>query len=99
MRRFLILAHRVPTGGQFTLNDLAGGGGRMDELARSVSTGFLLSNDLRRDTEMTIVLSSDRPPGPRRLRLIGERLRHLNPDERSTAALLKNALVRGIPAE
>ncbi|MCI4354124.1 MAG: hypothetical protein L3K06_02020 [Thermoplasmata archaeon] len=35
MRRFLILVHRVPTGGQFTLNDLAGGGGRIDEIARS----------------------------------------------------------------
>jgi tRNA (pseudouridine54-N1)-methyltransferase len=99
MRRFLILVHRVPTGGQFTLNDLAGGGGRMDEVARAVSTGFLLSNDLRRDTEMTILLTSDRPPGPRRIRLFGDRLRHLNPDERSTAALLKNALVRGIPSE
>jgi len=99
MRRFLVLVHRVPTGGQFTLNDLAGGGGRMDEIARAVSTGFLLSNDLRRDTEMTLLFSSDRPPGPRRIRLYGERLRHLNPDERSTAALLKNALVRAIPAE
>jgi tRNA (pseudouridine54-N1)-methyltransferase len=99
MRRFLLLVHRVPTGGQFTLNDLAGGGGRMDEVARAVSTGFLMSNDLRRDTEITILFASDRPPGPRRIRLFGERLRHLNPDERSTAALLKNALVRGIPAE
>ena len=99
MRRFLLLVHRVPTGGQFTLNDLAGGGGRVDEVARCVSTGFLLSNDLRRDTEMTILLSSSAPPGPRRIRLIGSRLRHLNPDERSTAALLKNALVRAIPAE
>jgi tRNA (pseudouridine54-N1)-methyltransferase len=99
MRRFLLLVHRVPTGGQFTLNDLAGGGGRVDEVARAVSTGFLLSNDLRRDTEMTILFASERPPGPRRIRLLGERLRHLNPDERSTAALLKNALVRGIPVE
>ena len=99
MRRFLILAHKVPTGGQFTLNDLAGGGGRVDEIARAVSTGFLLSNDLRRDTEITVVFASERPPGPRRVRLLGDRIRHLNPDERSTAALLKNALVRAIPAE
>ncbi|MCI4339852.1 MAG: tRNA (pseudouridine(54)-N(1))-methyltransferase TrmY [Thermoplasmata archaeon] len=99
MRRFLILVHRVPTGGQFTLNDLAGGGGRIDEIARSVSTGFLLSNDLRRDTEMTLLFAYDKPPGARRIRLFGERLRHLNPDERSTAALLKNALVRAIPSE
>lgn len=99
MRRFLLLAHRVPTGGQFTLNDLAGGGGRVDEVARSVSTAFTLSNDLRTDTELTILFVHSAPPGPRRIRLIGSRLRHLNPDERSTAALLKNALVRAIPAE
>lgn len=99
MRRFLLLAHRVPTGGQFTLNDLAGGGGRVDEVARSVSTAFTLSNDLRTDTELTILFLNERPPGPRRIHLTGSRLRHLNPDERSTAALLKNALVRAITAE
>jgi len=99
MRRFLLLAHRVPTGGQFTLNDLAGGGGRVDEVARSVSTAFTLSNDLRRDTELTVLCLNSAPPGPRRIRLLGARLRHLNPDERSTAALLKNGLVRAIPAE
>ncbi|HKN07813.1 MAG TPA: tRNA (pseudouridine(54)-N(1))-methyltransferase TrmY [Thermoplasmata archaeon] len=94
MRRFLILAHRVPTGGQFTLNDLAGGAGRMDEVARAVSTAFTLSNDLRRDTEVTVLFVADPPPKARRIDLVGARLRYLNPDERSTAALLKNALVR-----
>ncbi len=94
MRRFLLIAHRVPTSGAFTLNDLAGGGGRMDEVARAVSTAFTLSNDLRRDTEMTIVFSAEPPPAARKVELVGARLRYLNPDERSTAALLKNALVR-----
>jgi len=84
--------------GAFTLNDLAGGAGRMDEVARSVSTAFTLSNDLRRDTEMTVLFVAEPPPRARQIRLVGERLRHLNPDERSTAALLKNALVRSIPA-
>jgi tRNA (pseudouridine54-N1)-methyltransferase len=96
MRRFLILAHRVPTGGGFTLNDLAGGAGRMDEVARAVSTAFTLSNDLRRDTEVTILFLADPPPKARRIDLAGARLRYLNPDERSTAALLKNALVRSV---
>jgi tRNA (pseudouridine54-N1)-methyltransferase len=96
MRRFLILAHRVPTGGEFTLNDLAGGAGRMDEVARAVSTAFTLSNDLRRDTEVTILFVADPPPKARRIDLVGARLRYLNPDERSTAALLKNALVRSL---
>ncbi|MCI4318545.1 MAG: tRNA (pseudouridine(54)-N(1))-methyltransferase TrmY [Thermoplasmata archaeon] len=96
MRRFLLLAHRVPVDGGFTLNDLAGGGGRMDEIARAVSTAFTLSNDLRRDTEVTILFRASPPPRARRIVLRGARLRYLNPDERSTAALLKNALVRSI---
>jgi tRNA (pseudouridine54-N1)-methyltransferase len=94
MRRFLLLAHRVPPAGSFTLNDLAGGAGRMDEVARAVSTAFTLSNDLRRDTELTVLFVAEAPPAARRIELIGARLRYLNPDERSTAALLKNALVR-----
>jgi tRNA (pseudouridine54-N1)-methyltransferase len=98
MRRFLLLAHKAPSSGEFTLNDLAGGGGRIDEVARSVSTAFTLSNDLRRDTEMTILFRGPDPPGPRRVHLIGARLKFLNPDERSTAALVKNALVRALGA-
>lgn len=94
MRRFLLLVHRVPVSGAFTLNDLAGGAGRMDEVARAVSTAFTLSNDLRRDTEMTVLFVAEPAPRARRIRLDGARLRYLNPDERSTAALLKNALVR-----
>jgi tRNA (pseudouridine54-N1)-methyltransferase len=98
MRRFLILSHRVPVAGEFTLNDLAGGAGRMDEIARAVSTAFTLSNDLRRDTEVTVLFSSEPPPASRRIVVHGARVRYLNPDERSTAALLKNALVRSVAA-
>lgn len=93
-RRILLLAHRVPVTGEFSLNDLAGAGGRMDEVARVVSTAFTVSNGLRKDTELTILFVSAPPPGSRRIRLEGARLRYLNPDERSTAALLKNALVQ-----
>lgn len=94
MRRFVLLAHRVPVDGQFTLNDLAGGGGRMDEVARAVSTAFTLSNDLRRDVAFTVLFVAAPPPRSRRIEIRGERVRYLNPDERSTAALLKNALAR-----
>lgn len=93
-RRFVLLAHRVPVSGAFTLNDLAGGAGRMDEVARAVSTAFTLSNDLRRDTEVVILLVAEEAPRARRVRIEGRRVRYLNPDERSTAALIKNALVR-----
>jgi tRNA (pseudouridine54-N1)-methyltransferase len=98
-RRFLLLAHRVPVTGNFSLNDLAGAGGRMDEVARATSTAFTVSNGLRRDTELTILFVAEPPPQARRIRLLGTGLRYLNPDERSTAALLKNALVRSSTLE
>ncbi len=95
MRRFVLLVHRVPSNGAFTLNDLAGGAGRMDEVARAVSTAFTVSNDLRRDTQAILLFAGSRPSAAgRRITVSGARVRYLNPDERSTAALLKNALVR-----
>jgi tRNA (pseudouridine54-N1)-methyltransferase len=93
LRRFLVLVHRVPEDGDFSLNDLANGGGRMDEVAQVVGAAFLVSNGLRRDTELDLLLLREGGRG-RRVHLVGQRLRYLNPDERSTAALLKNALVR-----
>jgi len=98
VRRFLLLAHRVPPDGAFSLNDLAGSGGRMDEVARVASNAFTLSNDLRRDTELLILFSLD-PARGREISLSGARLKFLNPDERSTAALLKNALARATPSD
>lgn len=68
----------------------------MDEVARAVSTAFTLSNDLRRDVEFTVLFVAEPPPRARRIDIVGARVRYLNPDERSTAALLKNALVRSL---
>lgn len=67
----------------------------MDEVARAVSTAFTVSNDLRHDTQVILLFGgAPEPPGERRIVVSGSRVRYLNPDERSTAALLKNALVR-----
>jgi tRNA (pseudouridine54-N1)-methyltransferase len=66
----------------------------MDEVARATSTAFTVSNGLRKEMELTILFVAEPPPRARRIRLSGSGLRFLNPDERSTAALLKNALVR-----
>jgi tRNA (pseudouridine54-N1)-methyltransferase len=71
----------------------------MDEVARTASTAFTVSNGLRHDTELTILFVAEPPPRTRRIRLVGTGLRYLNPDERSTAALLKNALVRSSTLE
>jgi tRNA (pseudouridine54-N1)-methyltransferase len=71
----------------------------MDEVARVTSTAFTISNGLRRDTELTILFVAEPPPRARRILLLGAGLRYLNPDERSTAALIKNALVRSSTLE
>ena len=87
MRRFLIIGHKAAVSPEFSLNDLPGAAGRIDVLCRSVGAAFFLSHGIRRDVEVTLLLQDKI-----RVRLLGERLKHLNPDERSTAALIKHAL-------
>lgn len=67
-------------------------------LIRCVNSAFMLSHGVRRDTELYLLLLGP-PQPPKVIRLAGERLRYLNPDERSTAALLRSALERGSPGE
>ncbi|MCR4404486.1 MAG: tRNA (pseudouridine(54)-N(1))-methyltransferase TrmY [Candidatus Acetothermia bacterium] len=87
MRVFIVLGHRARLDPGFSLNDLPGSAGRIDVLCRCVNSAFCLSHDLRRDTELYLVLQDQVT-----LRFVGSRLRHLNPDERSTAALIQRAL-------
>ncbi len=87
MRRFVLLAHKAPLTNDFSLNDLPGGAGRIDVLCRSIGAAFFLSHDLRRDVEVNLLIQQKI-----QIRLVGKRLKGLNPDERSTAALIKHAL-------
>jgi tRNA (pseudouridine54-N1)-methyltransferase len=87
MRRFVILAHRVPLDGGFTLDDLPGSAGRIDVLCRAIGASLFVSHGIRQDVE-TILLLQDEV----QIRIDGGRVKRLNPDERSTAALLKKAL-------
>jgi tRNA (pseudouridine54-N1)-methyltransferase len=89
MRHFVILGHTAALTPQFPLDDLPGGAGRLDVLCRAIGAAFFLSHNLRRDVEVTLLLQNQI-----QIRLIGTKLRRLNPDERSTAALLKHALER-----
>jgi len=59
----------------------------MDILCRCATEAFLVSHGIRRDVLLYFVIR-DRLL----IRLDGERLRYLNPDERSTAALIKKAI-------
>jgi tRNA (pseudouridine54-N1)-methyltransferase len=98
VRRFIIIGHKAATAADFKLDDLAGGAGRLDVLLRCINSAFFLSHDIRKDVEVILVLQG--PPGPvRTIRLVGSELRYLNPDERSTGALIRNALMRDAQTE
>lgn len=91
MTVFAIIGHLASTTGGFNLNDMPGGAGRMDVLCRSVNTSLFLSHDLRRDVTVYLVLLGG-TDAPKTILVSGEKVRSLNPDERSAGALIKKAL-------
>ncbi len=98
MRRFVIIGHRAITSSQFNLNDLCGATGRLDVLLRCINSAFFLSHDMRRDVEIYLILQGE-PDPPKTIRLVGDELKYLNPDERSTGALIRNALMKKMDKE
>jgi tRNA (pseudouridine54-N1)-methyltransferase len=91
MLRFAVMGHRARTAGDFSLNDLPGGAGRMDVLCRCVNSAFFLSHDIRREMECILILLGE-PDPPKTVLFRGDGLRYLSPDERSAASLIKKAL-------
>ncbi|MGB2983243.1 MAG: tRNA (pseudouridine(54)-N(1))-methyltransferase TrmY [Candidatus Bipolaricaulia bacterium] len=87
MRRFVILGHKVPLEATFSLNDLPGGAGRLDVLCRAIGASLFVSHGIRSDVEAILLLQNTA-----QIRIAGDRVKRLNPDERSTAALIKRAL-------
>ncbi len=98
MKRFVVIGHRAATSGDFKLDDMAGGAGRLDILLRCINSSFFLSHGIRRDTEVYLVLQGE-PDPPRTIRISGSEVRYLNPDERSTGALVRNALLKKLEGE
>ncbi|MFB6195875.1 MAG: tRNA (pseudouridine(54)-N(1))-methyltransferase TrmY [Haloplanus sp.] len=89
MRQFVVVGHDAPTTPDFALDDLAGGAGRLDVLCRCVTSAFFLSHAIRSDVRVHLVLDDAFT-----VTFEGSDLRRLNPDERSTAALIRGALER-----
>ena len=87
MRQFVVTGHDVPTTPEFALDDLPGGAGRLDLLARCVTSALVLSHGLREDVRVHLVLADAYT-----VTFDGSELRNFNPDERSTAARVRNAL-------
>ncbi|SDF00238.1 tRNA (pseudouridine(54)-N(1))-methyltransferase TrmY [Halorientalis regularis] len=100
MRQFCLLGHRVPTTPDFSLDALPSEAGRLDILCRAISAAFVLSHDIREDVRVSLILQDEFT-----IQFDGADLRNLNPDERSTAALVRTALehredaVGHVPAE
>lgn len=86
-RTFIILGHTAAITPDFTLNDLPGSAGRLDILCRCVTAAFCISHGIRTDVHVYLVLRDQVT-----VRFEGSRLKRLNPDERSTGALIKRAL-------
>jgi tRNA (pseudouridine54-N1)-methyltransferase len=91
MRRFVVIGHTAASAPGFSLNQLASTGGRIDVLVRCVGAALLVSHGLRPDAEIvTLHLGS---PGPTKaVRFDPKKMKHLFPDERSTAAMFEKAL-------
>ena len=98
-RQFLVVGHDAPTTPEFSLEDLPGAG-RLDLLVRSVVAALLCSHGVRGDTRVHVVLDDTYT-----LVVDGATVRHLRPDERSTAARVRDALsardeaIGAMPAE
>ena len=85
MRRFIVIAHELPASADISLDDLPGTG-RLDLLSRCVTSALLLSHDIREDVRIDLLVDGYV------VGFDGSELRRLNPDERSTAARVRDAL-------
>lgn len=97
MRCFVVLGQKALASHEFSLLDIAGTSGRIDILLRCLRSSLLVSHGLRRDTIVYLVLGGG-PLAPRVLRVDGQKIRFVRPDERQLAILVQKALAR-VPAD
>lgn len=92
-RNFIVIGHRAHTVADWKLNDICGGAGRLDVLVRCVTASLWKSHGIRKDTDVWLILNGP-PKAPITVHFSGKNIRYLNPDERSTAALIRNGLIK-----
>lgn len=91
-RRFIVRFHSPIPEEKINLNNLPGHG-RLDVLCRTITASFFLANSFRIDSELYIIFSNNQY-----LKLVGNELRGLNPDERSIGGALRKVLSgKGFP--
>jgi tRNA (pseudouridine54-N1)-methyltransferase len=93
MRRFATVSHTGRSDGAWRLDDLPGSAGRIDVLCRNLQSALFLSHGLRDDVEaFAVFVGATAADRGRTVRIQGGAIQRLNPDERSTAARLQQAL-------
>lgn len=92
MREFILLALKAKTS-LFNVNNLPEEG-RMDLVCRTVSNALFISNDVRRDTIIHVVMTGPKYP-PKIVSFYGKDLKGINPDEKSIAENINLALEKG----
>jgi len=86
MRQFVVVGASWPTTPDFSLDDLPGAG-RLDLLARCVTSSLLQSHGIRESVRTHLILDDEFT-----VTVDGRTIRGLHPDERSTAARIRAAL-------
>lgn len=89
---FIIIGHRAKTTPDFEFNDLAGSG-RIDTLCRCIATALCLSNGIRKESKVYLILQGGRE-APKAIKVCGSEIKGLNADERSIGGILRAALRR-----
>ncbi len=91
MRTFIIYSRKGRTDSKFNIEDLPSSGGRMDLVARCINSALWLSDQIRKDTKIFVVLNG--PPNPPvTLCFDGNKIKKMTPDERSISIWIKKVL-------
>ncbi|HEC75809.1 MAG TPA: tRNA (pseudouridine(54)-N(1))-methyltransferase TrmY [Thermoplasmatales archaeon] len=91
-RHFYLKSHAV-THPNINMNDLPGSAGRIDIVARCINSAFWLSYGIRKDVVFHTILHGE-PSPPVYIRIEGDKLRKVSPDERNIAIFIKKAIER-----
>ncbi len=95
MREFILLALKAKTTPEFDIDNLPKEG-RLDLVCRCIANSIYVSNHVREDTNIHVCLNGGPSElSPKIISFYGSSLRGLEPDERSIALIIKNALKQG----
>ncbi|MBI2498999.1 tRNA (pseudouridine(54)-N(1))-methyltransferase TrmY [Candidatus Woesearchaeota archaeon] len=97
MREFILLASKAITSPNFDLNNLSEAG-RLNFVCATISNSLFVSNHMRQDTIIHVVLNGPKYP-PKIISLHGNYLKNFEPDERTIASFISLALKKGINLE